>query len=152
MYYFLLSLKGWSLYFFSGPKRSFWRRDSADCRQRGTKWSTECAEQVPSQMASGETLPPYLIFSIIWKNKFFCIIEVFRSRPMKMDIEFEYGRSKYTPLKKIKRKNFILNVFNHFSVTAIAWHSELSSIYPQFLGQQEFSRLMRYYPGVLWPV
>ena len=36
---------------FSGPKRSFRRRNSADCKQRGTKWSAEGAERVPSQPA-----------------------------------------------------------------------------------------------------
>ena len=37
---------------FSGPKRSFGRRDSADCKQRGTKRSAEGAERVPSQPAT----------------------------------------------------------------------------------------------------
>ena len=37
---------------FSGPKRSFGRRDSADCKHREMKWSVEGAERVLSQPAS----------------------------------------------------------------------------------------------------
>ena len=45
----------------SGPKRSFGRRDSVDCKQRGTKWSAEGAVRVPSQPAQRK--PCLRIFS-----------------------------------------------------------------------------------------
>ena len=37
---------------FSGSKWSFGRCDSADCKHRGTKWSAEGSELVPSQSTS----------------------------------------------------------------------------------------------------
>ena len=52
----------------SGPKRSFRRRDSADCKQRGTKWSAEGIERVPSQAAMHKkTLPPLVDFRVIFE-------------------------------------------------------------------------------------
>ena len=65
------------LIIFSGPKWSFGQRDSADCKQRGTKWSAEVAE-------SHRSLPqgnPTAAFDIIDnpKETLFRIIEVFLS-------------------------------------------------------------------------
>ena len=46
MYYPLLSQKNVELINLSGPNQSIGRRNSADCKQRGTKWSAEGAERV----------------------------------------------------------------------------------------------------------
>ena len=54
---------------FSEPKRRFGRRDNADCKQRGEKWSAEG----PIAAWLKKNLPLYLIFLIIQKIFFFRI-------------------------------------------------------------------------------
>ena len=49
---------------FSGPKRGFGRRDDADCKQRGTKWSAD-GDESPIAACLNESRPPYLIFLVI---------------------------------------------------------------------------------------
>ena len=64
------------------------------------------------------------------KSVFFQLIEAFRSQLTKIDIKFEFCRSKYT---KLSFKKIILDVYNIFVVTVsncmIFW-----IIYREFLG------------------
>ena len=46
---------------FSRPKQSFVQCDNADCKQYGTKWSAEGAEEVPSQPATRKPCRSLLI-------------------------------------------------------------------------------------------
>ena len=95
----------------SGPKRGFgWRG----------------AERIPTQPSLRKPLPPYLIFSINRKKRLFQNIKIFRSRPTKMDIGFEFFTSKYTTLILKKKGKTLFWTFLNFSVTVIARHSELS--------------------------
>ena len=60
MYFYLLpAARRVEFILFFRPKLSFGQRRSADCKQRGGKWSAEVAELVSPQPATREPLPLY---------------------------------------------------------------------------------------------
>ena len=101
MCFYLLPQKVWSILKFSGPKWSFGRHSSADCKSHRS-----LSQGIPAAVSHIVDNPEF--FSDYW------------GLPVTADENWNWIW--------IFIFNFIFDVINLFSVTVIAWHSELSTL------------------------
>ena len=145
MYNYLLPQIGWSWLIFSGPKRSFGRRDSADCKQRGTKWSAEGAERVPSQPASRKPCgriwysPTFLQYQIL--NNQICMLRI----KNKLFISLKNGYDFWIIWTKIPRKSIFKIEFG-----AVHQTGKINPFLPEFCFPSIFRCNPRWTPTVYW--